>query len=569
MSRTSSHGLQIAAVLHAFVEHEALPGTGIAPEAFWSGLAGIVHDMAPRNRVLLERRDALQAQVDAWHKQHRHAKPDQAAYEDFLRSIGYLLPEPAPFTVDTANVDAEIASIAGPQLVVPVSNARYALNAAKPAGAACMTRCTAPTRSTTRTVRSAAAASTHDAAPGSSPAPRPSCTRQRRWPRARMHPSPATWWQVVPCPPTLPAAPPAWRDPAAVRGLLRRRGSPTAVLLKRNGLHIEVVVDRAHAIGSGDPAGVADLVLESAISTIMDCEDSVAAVDAEDKVLVYRNWLGLMTAACPPASKGRQGGAAHLGGRRRFTAPDGGTLVLPGRSLMLFRNVGPPHVHRRGAGREWRRNPEGMLDAAVCAAIAMHDPGGTPQQPRRVGLRRQAQDARPKRSPRRELFGRVEQMLRPAACDGEDGHHGRGAADQRQPGRVHRRGQGAGGVHQHRLPRPHRGRDPYLHGGRARSSARTRSRTRLDQGVRGPQRPTSASPPGCAARRRSARACGPSRTGWRTCWRRRSATRRQAPTPPGCPPPRRHAARAALPPGERGGPAAGPAGVRSQRCRSC
>ncbi len=372
MDHASLAGLSVARPLADFMEGEALPGTGIDAARFWNGFAGLLARFAPRNRALLDRRDALQAEIDAWHTAHRGQPVDAAAYRAFLVRIGYLLPEPPPFTVTTGNVDAEIATIAGPQLVVPVNNARYALNAGN-----------------------ARWGSLYDALYGTNAIPEDAgATRGRGYnpargarvvaearkfldriaPLAGASHADVSGYQVaggrlVASPGAVPLA-----DPACFAGYQGDAAAPSVVLLRHHGLHVELHFDRTHPIGRTDPAGLADMVIESAVTTIMDCEDSVAAVDAADKLEVYRNWLGLMRNTLS-ATFAKGGGTVErrLNPDRVYTRPDGGTLTLPGRSLMLVRNVGHHMYTDAVRDAQGRETPETILDAAVTSLIAMHD----------------------------------------------------------------------------------------------------------------------------------------------------------------------------------------------------
>ncbi len=372
MDHASLAGLSVARPLADFMEGEALPGTGIDAARFWNGFAGLLARFAPRNRALLDRRDALQTEIDAWHTAHRGQPVDAAAYRAFLVRIGYLLPEPPPFTVTTGNVDAEIATIAGPQLVVPVNNARYALNAGN-----------------------ARWGSLYDALYGTNAIPDDAgATRGRGYnpargarvvaearkfldriaPLAGASHADVSGYQVaggrlVASPGAVPLA-----DPACFAGYQGDAAAPSVVLLRHHGLHVELHFDRTHPIGRTDPAGLADMVIESAVTTIMDCEDSVAAVDAADKLEVYRNWLGLMRNTLS-ATFAKGGGTVErrLNPDRVYTRPDGGTLTLPGRSLMLVRNVGHHMYTDAVRDAQGRETPETILDAAVTSLIAMHD----------------------------------------------------------------------------------------------------------------------------------------------------------------------------------------------------
>ncbi len=344
-------GLDIAPAFITFIEERALPGTGIDADAFWCGVAAILDRFVPDNHSLLAERDRLQAAIDAWHRDN----PFEAdAYQAFLTQIGYLVPEPAPFAVDPANVDAEIATMAGPQLVVPILNARFLLNAAN-----------------------ARWGSMYDALYGTDALPG-SATRGGydpgrggqviAWAKAFLDDvaplSNGSWTDWTGGTPDL-------GDPSQLVG---RDGE--TLLLRHNGLHIELVIDRSHPIGRTDPAGIADVVLESALTAICDLEDSVAAVDAQDKVAAYDNWLGLMRGDLTASfAKGGETVTRTLAADRRYTALDGTTLTLPGRSLLFVRNVG--HLMTNPAIRlpDGSEAPEGILDAIVTSLIALHDDG--------------------------------------------------------------------------------------------------------------------------------------------------------------------------------------------------
>ena len=364
----------ISAELHAFVENEALPGLGLACDAFWRDFDALLHDLAPVNRDLLARRAALQAEIDAWHRTRRGQPNDPDDYRAFLAEIGYLVPEGPDFVIETSQVDDEIADVAGPQLVVPATNARYALNAAN-----------------------ARWGSLYDALYGTDAIPNDG--RMRR----NGHYDPARGENVIAWTRTFldevaPLTGGSHRDAIAYRiaegrltaelpggatGLVDPRlfvgyrGSTTApgvVLLRHNGLHIEIAIDRTHPIGRMDQAGVSDMVLESAVTTIVDLEDSIAAVDAEDKVLAYRNWLGLIKGDLTARfDKDGTPVERRLEPDRRYLGADGNEIVLPGRSLMLNRNVGHLMTNPAVLDGEGREAPEGILDAAFTCLIALHD----------------------------------------------------------------------------------------------------------------------------------------------------------------------------------------------------
>ena len=348
-------GLQVAAVLAEFVEARALPGTGLAADAFWTGMADILAKFAPRNAALLAKREDLQVKIDAWHKARAGQPQNMADYKGFLTEIGYLVPEPAPFSVAPQNVDAELAVTAGPQLVVPILNARFLLNAANARWGSLYDALYG-----TDAIPGAAAGKGYDPLRGG---------QVITWAKAFLDeavPLAAGSWAE------WTGGEPALKDPSQLVG---RAGAN--LLFAHNGLHIEVVIDPAHPIGKDDPAGIADVVLEAAISTICDCEDSVAAVDAEDKVAAYANWLGLMQGNLEDTFE--KGGAMmtrRLNADRVYTATDGSALTLHGRSLLLVRNVGHlmtnPAVLLPGGGEV----PEGILDGIITSLIAMHDING-------------------------------------------------------------------------------------------------------------------------------------------------------------------------------------------------
>ena len=375
MDRVRAGDLDVAETLHRFVNEEALPGTGISPDVFWGGLSAIVRDLTPRNRALLAKRDAIQQKLDAWHRERAGRPIDPVAYESFLREIGYLLPDPGAVTVSTQNVDDEIALIAGPQLVVPVSNARYALNAANARWGSLYDALygTDAVSEEGGAIRGGG----YNRTRGARVVTRARSTLDRFVPLAGGRHADVVTYAVedgalvgnMNTGETLPLA-----RPEAFAGYRGRASSPSALLLRHHGLHIEIVLDRTHRIGRFDASGVADILLESAVSTIMDLEDSVATVDAEDKVGVYRNWLGLMSGRLTASfDKDGRTQERRLNPDRHYIAPRGGEVTVPGRSLMLVRNVGHHMDTDAILDAEGREIPEGMLDAAVTAMIAIHD----------------------------------------------------------------------------------------------------------------------------------------------------------------------------------------------------
>ncbi len=375
MSRIEHNGLSFDETLYQFLKDEVLPETGLNADDFFSGFSAIVHDLAPKNKALLAKRDAFQEKLDDWYRQNG-APSDLAAYEAYLREIGYIVPEGAAFKVNTQNVDPEIAELAGPQLVVPVMNARYALNAAN-----------------------ARWGSLYDALYGTDAIAEEDGAEKGRGYNPRRGEKVIAWARSF-LDGSVPLASGSWADvsgftvddgaltvaldgqstpladPAQFAGFDGDASQLSVILLKTNGIHIEIVIDPSTAIGKVDRAGISDVILESALTTIMDCEDSVAAVDAEDKLKVYRNWLGLMRGdLTEEVSKGGQTFTRRLNPDRNYTAPDGSALTLPGRSLMLVRNVGHLMTNPAILDRDGNEVPEGMMDAVITGLIALYDVG--------------------------------------------------------------------------------------------------------------------------------------------------------------------------------------------------
>ncbi|MFN4193117.1 MAG: malate synthase G [Tabrizicola sp.] len=365
--RMDRAGLRVDAVLARFVEDEALPGTGIEAGTFWSGLAGLLADFTPQNRALLAKRDALQAQIDAWHVARRGQPHDHAAYKAFLAEIGYLLPEGPAFTIETTNVDPEIARIPGPQLVVPITNARYALNAAN-ARWGSLYDCLYGTDA----MGSLPPAGGYERGRGARVIARSRVFLDEAFPIAGTSHADVRRYVVKDGQLLVDDLPLV--QPEKFAGYRGNPKAPDAILLRNNGLHVELVFDRAHFIGSRDQALLADVQLESALTAIMDCEDSVACVDAEDKVGAYRNWLGLMKGTLSETfEKGGRRVERRLAADREYLDPNGSPFTLKGRALMWVRNVGHLMTNPAILLPDGSEVPEGLMDAMVTVTIALHD----------------------------------------------------------------------------------------------------------------------------------------------------------------------------------------------------
>jgi malate synthase len=368
-------GLQVAANLDQFVETEALPGTGLDSAAFWSGFDALVHELAPKNRALLAERDRLQTELDTWHRANPGPVRDLRAYRAFLEGIGYIVPSPASVKATTDHVDTEIAEQAGPQLVVPLSNQRYALNAAN-----------------------ARWGSLYDALYGTDAIPESNGAEKQKAfnpvrgaaviayarkfldqaaPLANGSHTDATLYSVEDgkLVVTLKSGKTELKTPAQFIGYQGDASAPSAVLLKHNGLHFEIQIDANDSIGKTDSAHVKDVLVEAAVSTIIDCEDSVAAVDADDKVQLYRNWLGLMTGdLTEEVTKGGKTFTRRLNADRVYTAANGtAPVVLHGRSLLFIRNVGHLMTNPAVLTKDGQEIPEGILDAVITTLCALHD----------------------------------------------------------------------------------------------------------------------------------------------------------------------------------------------------
>ena len=421
--RTPIHGLQVATSLFRFVEDKVLPGTGVGSEAFWKGFDAIVADLAPRNIALLAERDRLQTELDTWHKANPGPIQNMVAYRSFLEKIGYLVPQPADVKATTANVDDELATQAGLQLVVPILNARYALNAANARwgslydalygtdaiseeGGAEKGKGYNPVRGAK--VIAFARQVLDDTAPLASGSHKDSTGYK------------VEGGQLVVS--LANGSTTGLKDASQFKGYQGNAAAPSSVLLQHNGLHLDIQIDRTTPIGQTDAAGVSDLVLEAALSTILDLEDSVAAVDAEDKVLGYSNWLGIIQATLTEqVAKGGKTITRGLNGDRIYTGPTGGEVRLHGRSLMFLRNVGHlmtnPAILWTDAQGTQREIPEGIMDAVVTTAIALHDLQGHGANGIRNSRKGSVYIVKPKmHGPAEvgfaaELFGRVEKLL--------------------------------------------------------------------------------------------------------------------------------------------------------------
>ena len=365
--RVEKQGLQVASELASFIETQALPGTGIDADTFWKGFAGLIGTMTPRNRELLQKREDMQLAIDAWHVSQRGKVHDRVAYEHFLKDLRYLVPEGDDFEIETQHVDPEIATIPGPQLVVPITNARFALNAANARWGSLYDAFYG-----TDAIGVQPPAGGYDRGHGARVVARVRVFLDEAFPIVGKSHADVSGYHIQDGALLVDDQP--LRDPAKFVGYRGDPRSPDAVLLVNNGLHVELVFDSNHPIGSRDQARLADVRLESAISAIMDCEDSVACVDAEDKVLAYSNWLGLMKCdLTADLTKNGKTITRKLAADRDYTTPDGGSVTLKGRALLWIRNVGHLMTNPAILDAEGAEVFEGLMDAMITVLIAMHD----------------------------------------------------------------------------------------------------------------------------------------------------------------------------------------------------
>ena len=409
VTRCIRSGLQVDIRLADFIESRALVGTGQEAGAFWAGFAALLDELTPQNRALLAKREALQAQIDEWHRAHRAAPHNHAAYRQFLKDIGYLIPEGPDFQIETTGVDPEIATIAGPQLVVPITNARYALNAANARWGSLYDALYG-----TDAMGSPAPAGGYERGCGARVVARARVFLDETFPVAGASHADVRRYQIINGALLVDDLPLV--SPEKFVGYRGHPKAPDAVLLRNNGLHVELVFDRTHPVGSRDQAGLADIVIESALSAIMDCEDSVACVDGEDKTLAYANWLGLMQSTLTAhVDKGGRVMTRALNDDRSYTAPDGSSFALKGRALMWVRNVGHLMTNPAILLPDGSEVFEGLMDGVITSLIALHDVR------KKSGLRNSAHGSiyivKPKMHGPEEvafadrLFARVEQLL--------------------------------------------------------------------------------------------------------------------------------------------------------------
>ncbi|MBM3108210.1 malate synthase G [Pseudomonas sp. P66] len=410
-------GLQVAKVLFDFVNNEAIPGTGVNAEQFWVGAEKIINDLAPKNKALLAKRDALQAQIDAWHQARQGQAHDAVAYKAFLQDIGYLLPEAADFQASTQNVDDEIARMAGPQLVVPVMNARFALNASNARWGSLYDALYG-----TDAISEAGGAEKgkgYNKVRGDKVIAFARAFLDESAPLAAGSHVDSTAYRIEGGKLVVAlkgGSNSGLRDDAQLIGFLGDASAPTSILLKHNGLHFEIQFDASTPVGQTDAAGVKDVLMEAALTTIMDCEDSVAAVDADDKVVIYRNWLGLMKGDLSESvSKGGQTFTRTMNPDREYTAPNGGTVTLHGRSLLFVRNVGHLMTIDAILDKDGNEVPEGILDGLITNLAAIHNiNGNTSRKNSRTGsvyIVKPKMHGPEEAAFTNELFGRIEDVL--------------------------------------------------------------------------------------------------------------------------------------------------------------